>query len=69
MCQPYQKELFQQLINAIDDYAGLLKSVLIEEKKLEAIASGDRLNRIRQLVFLLDSPSSLAVMPAATFRA
>ena len=33
ICEPYQKELFSQLISSIDGYAGLLKSLLIEEKK------------------------------------
>jgi hypothetical protein len=33
ICEPSKKELFLQLISAIDGYAGLLKSTLLEEKK------------------------------------
>ena len=88
ICEPHHKELFQQLISAIDGYAGLLKSILIEEKKYWisdagsidfnkksdgtpapgaiAAASDRRLQQIQRLVFLLDSPSAVAVMPEAS---
>ena len=87
-CEPYQKELFQQLINAVDGYAGLLKSSLIEEKRYwiseagtvdfnrasdgtpatgaVAGASERRVQQIQRLVFLLDSPSAMAVTPEAS---
>lgn len=41
ICEPYQKELFNQLISSIDGYAGLLKSLLIEEKKFWVSEEGD----------------------------
>ena len=41
ICEPYQKELFNQLISSIDGYAGLLKSFLIEEKKFWVSEEGD----------------------------
>ena len=85
ICEPYQKELFNQLTSSIDGYAGLLKSFLIEEKKFRVGEAGDvdftktadgspgpgdvsaaserRLRQIQRLVFLLDSPSAVAVMP------
>jgi TIR domain-containing protein len=41
VCEPYQQELFNQLISTIDGYAGLLKSVLIEEKKFWISEAGN----------------------------
>jgi hypothetical protein len=85
ICEPYQKELFNQLISSIDGYAGLLKSFLIEEKKFWVSEAGDvdftrssdgspmpgavsaaserRLRQIQRLLFLLDSPTAVPVIP------
>ena len=40
-CEPYQKELFNQLVSTIDGYAGLMKGLLIQERRFSFTGAGE----------------------------